>query len=86
MKFNSFSLFVFLSLIVALLSACRKNTSSDRGQTWSQVVNGLAIYSSVTAMLIHNDTVMVAGNGIFRSIDFGQTWTQLGVDWTRRWL
>ncbi|MGA2822816.1 MAG: hypothetical protein ABSE72_04755 [Bacteroidales bacterium] len=54
--------------------------SRDLGKSWSQVTNGISIYASVTAILIHNDTIMAAGDGIYRSTNSGQTWTQLGND------
>jgi photosystem II stability/assembly factor-like uncharacterized protein len=54
--------------------------SPDLGKTWSLVTNGMAVWSSATAIVIHHDTILAAGSGIFRSTDNGQTWSQLGKD------
>ncbi len=54
--------------------------SPDLGHSWSVSSNSISIYGSMTATLIHNDTIMAAGAGVYRSTNNGQTWTQLGSD------
>ena len=54
--------------------------SPDLGKTWSLVTNGLSVYSDPAGTIIHNDTIMAAADGVFRSTDNGKTWTQLGQD------
>jgi photosystem II stability/assembly factor-like uncharacterized protein len=53
--------------------------SPDLGKTWS-LVNGLSTYSYPVATIIHNDTIMAAADGVYRSTDNGKTWNQLGQD------
>ena len=54
--------------------------SPDLGKTWSMVTNGMSTYSNPSAIIIHNDTIMAAADGVFRSTDNGKTWNQLGQD------
>jgi len=54
--------------------------SPDLGKTWSLVTNGMSVSSYPVATIIHNDTVLSAADGLFRSTDGGKTWNQLGKD------
>jgi photosystem II stability/assembly factor-like uncharacterized protein len=54
--------------------------SHDLGKTWAHVTNGMSIWSYGLNTLVHNDTILAAGDGVFRSTDNGNTWTQLCND------
>jgi photosystem II stability/assembly factor-like uncharacterized protein len=56
------------------------SVTSNFGNSWTQVTNGTSGNVPAQAILIHNDTIMTEGNGVFRSTDNGKTWTQLGQD------
>jgi photosystem II stability/assembly factor-like uncharacterized protein len=54
------------------------HVSSDLGKSWTLVTNGIPQWSSPKATVIHNDTILASGDGLFRSTDNGNTWVQLG--------
>ncbi len=54
--------------------------SPDLGKSWSQVTNGTPPWSSPSSTVIHHDTILAVGDGLFRSTDQGLTWTRLGQD------
>jgi len=54
--------------------------SHDLGKSWTEVTSGISIWSSISVTLIHNDTILAAGDGVYRSTDNGHTWIQLSND------
>ena len=55
--------------------------SSDRGNTWIHPRIGQSDYPSVLSLATRNSTVFAGtgGGGVYRSADYGLTWTQAGL-------
>ncbi|MEO6094647.1 MAG: hypothetical protein ABIW76_02860 [Fibrobacteria bacterium] len=55
--------------------------SSDQGNTWTHVLNGISGVSAVFSLASRGSTVFAGtvGSGVYRSVDAGLTWAQAGL-------
>jgi photosystem II stability/assembly factor-like uncharacterized protein len=56
--------------------------SSDQGDTWTQVNNGLGDFPTVFSLAARGSTVYAGtvSGGVYRSIDYGDSWSRAGLN------